>query len=331
MNNEVKAIKPKRKKTILIFGISSFLGSNLAEFFKDEYKVVGTYNKNPVRIPGILTIPCDVLQKDEVQLVLFAFRPDITIYAVGMSSVVDCALEPERADALNTSGLFNVVDYCARYKSQICFISSANVFAGEKKNYLEMDIPDPNTIYGKTQASAEFYIQKTSLNYILFRSSKLYGRSNNPKRFTWFDLIQMKLSQKEQIELDDYVSTGYLDVYYLAMILKICFDREVKNRLFQVSSTDQMTLYNFTKKYAEIFNDQSTLITKGKWSYPILTSAATHVAEKFYFDLDVSNLEGFLNIKLPSIEESLNYTFKRLHGVKKESKKDKNTGGVNFI
>ena len=58
----------KRKKTILIFGLSSFLGSNLADFFKKDYRIVGTYNKNTVKIPGILTIPCDVLVKEEVLL-----------------------------------------------------------------------------------------------------------------------------------------------------------------------------------------------------------------------------------------------------------------------
>jgi len=30
----------EKKKTILIFGISSFLGSSLAEFLKDDYRIV---------------------------------------------------------------------------------------------------------------------------------------------------------------------------------------------------------------------------------------------------------------------------------------------------
>lgn len=330
--NDVTTIVPKRKKTILIFGISSFLGSNLAEFLKKDFRIIGTFNKTPVHIPGVLTIPCDVLQKDEVQLVLFAFKPDIAIYAVGMSSLVDCALREDMADALNTSGLFNVVDYCARYKTQICYISSGFVFSGEKKKYLEMDIPDPNTSYGKTQASAEFYVQKTSLNYVLFRCCKLYGRSITPKRHTWFELIQRGLNKKDHVMLDDYVNTGFLDVYYLAMILKICFEKEVKNRLFQISSTDQMSMYSFAKKYAEIFSDNPTFIDKGKWAFPILASqAATHVAENFYYDMDVSNIEGFLNIKMPTIEESIQYSFGRFKGVKKTASGQKKSDGVNFI
>lgn len=332
--SDVTTIIPKRKKTILIFGISSFLGSNLAEFLKKDFRIVGTFNKTPVHIPGILTVPCDVLQKDEVQLVLFAFKPDIAIYAAGMSSLVDCALREDMADALNTSGLFNVVDFCARYKTQVCYISSGFVFSGEKKSYLEMDIPDPNTSYGKTQASAEFYVQKTSLNYVLFRCCKLYGRSISPKKYTWFELMQRGLAHKEHVSLDDYVQTGFLDVFYLAMILKICFEKEVKNRLFQISSTDMMTVYGFAKEYARIFGDNSNFIDKGKWAFPILASqAATHVADNFLYELDVSNIEGFLNVKMPSIEESLNYSFNRFKGVKKSSSGAgaKKGDGVNFI
>ncbi|PJB53787.1 MAG: hypothetical protein CO099_05215, partial [Bdellovibrio sp. CG_4_9_14_3_um_filter_39_7] len=85
-NPEEEKKKKSKRKTILIFGVSSFVGSNLAEYLKKDYRVVGTYNKNPVQIPGVLTLPCDVLSKDEVQLILFATKPDITIYAVGLSS-----------------------------------------------------------------------------------------------------------------------------------------------------------------------------------------------------------------------------------------------------
>ena len=39
-----------KKKTILIFGISSFLGSSLADILKEKYRVVGTYYNTPVDI-----------------------------------------------------------------------------------------------------------------------------------------------------------------------------------------------------------------------------------------------------------------------------------------
>lgn len=311
----VTTLVPKREKTILIFGLSSFVGSNLAEFFKEDFRVVGTYNKNPVFIPGVLALPCDVLNKEEVQLALYAFKPDITIYAVGLSSVSECARNPELADALNASGLFNVVEYCQRYKSQVCYLSSGFVFAGEDKQYIEMDIPDPNTVYGKTQASAEFYIQKSSLNYVIFRICKLYGRAHLENRLTFFEKIQKDFMDRRNIQCDDNVKTGYLDIYYLGMILKICFEKNVKNRLFQISSNDTVTFNEFVKEYCSTFSESTGLVQKGRWPFPFMAAAATVPdSDKINFDLDISNIEGFLNINMPSVKESLDFTFKRFKG-----------------
>lgn len=322
-----------KRKTVLIFGISSFVGSSLAEFFSRDYRVVGTYHKAHITIPGVLMLPCDVLAKEEVQLVLFATKPDITIYCVGMSSIIDCALDEERADALNTSGLFNVTEYCQRYKSQIIYISSNFVFAGEDKQYLEMDIPDPNTMYGKTQASAEFYIQKTSLNYLVFRVCRLYGRGINGTKETFFEKFQRLINERANIEIDDYVSTGFLDVYYLGMIIKLAIEKGIQNRLFQISSHDKMTYYEFIKTYADVFGETDHGVSRTRWAYPVMASAHANAPSdnRLHFKLDVTNVEGFMRVKLPNVRESLEFTFNRYKGVKKSSRLSSQGDGISFI
>jgi dTDP-4-dehydrorhamnose reductase len=305
--------KESNKRTILIFGVSSFVGSNLAEYLKHDFKIIGTYFKTKANIPGILTLPCDVLDKDQVQLVIYAFKPDLVIYAVGMSSIKDCSENIQIADALNTGGLINVSEYCQRYKAKICFISSNFVFGGEKKEYIEMDIPDANTVYGKAMASSEFYIQKTSLNYIIFRCCKLYGRGINPTKPTWFENIQRSLYINKNITLDNKIHTGFLDIYYLALVIKICLGYEVTNRMFQISSTDEMSLFEFATMYASTFSQSKNLISKGSFHFPEISGSGSGSRELFYA-MDLMNIEGFLHIKLPSVEESLKLTFDRFHG-----------------
>lgn len=328
MSDSDQKNKPNKRKTILIFGISSFVGSNLAEFFKKDYRVVGTYHKTPVKIPGVLSIRCDALVKEEVQLAFYAFKPDIAIYCGGLSSLIECHKKEGLADALNTSGVFNIVEYCQRYKAQVCYISSSYVFSGEEASYLEMDIPDPNCIYGKTQAAAEFFIQKTSLNYLIFRCSKLYGRGVNPTNPTWFENLQRFLKMGKTISLDGSIETGYLDVYYLAMIMRMSFDKGVMNRLFQVSSSNQLSLYDFSQSYCKVFNDSHDLISKTKWTFP---STTTSVGDRLTLKLETSNIEGFLNIELPSVEDSLKFTFQRLNGVEAKTGRMNSGEEIRFI
>ena len=70
------------KKTIVIFGASSFVGSNLCAYLRKDFRVIGTYHRNKFFCPGVLTIPCDVLAKEEVRLVMLAFKPDVPYTAL---------------------------------------------------------------------------------------------------------------------------------------------------------------------------------------------------------------------------------------------------------
>ena len=321
----------KGAKTILIFGVDTFLGSNLAEFLKNHFRIIGTYTNEKKSIAGVLTIPCDVLIKDEVQLLIYAFKPDICVYAVGKTSVLECDRDAKRAEVVNTNGLFNVSEFCQRYKSQVCYISTQYVFSGNQNKYIEMDIPDPNTVLGRTNSSSEFYLQKTSLNYIIFRCCHLYGRGQSVYRKSWFEALQNNILDGNTVTAVGALKMGFLDIDYLGMLMKICFQKNVMNRLFQICTKDIETNYGFAKTYAQIFNENESLIKSGLW--PFKLEKGNKVSELQSYYLDSGNIEGFLNITMPTVSESLQYTFEKLNGSSDtgaSSKKSKNIG-VNFI
>ncbi len=306
----------KPKKTIFIFGISSFLGSNIAEFLKKDFRVIGTYNDNPVKIPGVLTFALDISNRDAIQLVLYTFKPDITLYCIGLTSLQNCNDHEKLADALNTTGLFNVASYTERYKSRLVYFSSGHVFSGEKVTFLEDDTPLANTTYGKTQGSAEFFIQKTCLNYLIFRCCKFYGRSILPGQSTWFEHVQKSLHEGDSVHADNNIRYGFLDVIYIAMILKICIEQDVTNRLFQICSSDIMSHYELARTYAEVFADKKDNISKATWNFPELSSniIQSSASDGLEYQLDVENVESYLNIEMPAIKESMQLTHFRMGG-----------------
>jgi dTDP-4-dehydrorhamnose reductase len=323
--------EPEKLKTILIFGVDTFMGSNLAQFLKKSFRIVGTCHDEKVFIPGIITIPCDVLIKDEVQLLIYAFKADICIYAVGMNSVFECNQNPQRAEAINMSGLFNVAEFCHRYKAQICYLSTQYVFNGSQSNYIEMDIPNSNTVYGRTKSSAEFYLQKTSLNYIIFRCCHLYGRGPSVANRTWFERLQGSFLEGKSTTVDGALKMGFLDIDYLSMLMKVCFEKNVMNRLFQICSKDIDTYHGFSKCYSNIFNENFSLVKAGLW--PFNVEKGNKISDLKSYQLDPGNIEGFLNITMPTIEESLEYTFEKYNGNSDKNSKSKkaNSSGVSFI
>jgi dTDP-4-dehydrorhamnose reductase len=321
------------KKTVLVFGASSFLGSNLVENLKNDFRVVGTYNKTRVEIPGVLTLPCDVNNRNAVQTILYTVQPDITIYAVGLSSVVDCDENEKLADLLNSNGVYNVMGFSERYKSKFVLISSSFVFPGIQSLYTESETPLTNTIYGNKLASTEFYVQKTCLNYLILRACPLYGRSYNPRSRTFFELLEHYFAHNINLPCDSRVHTGFLDVVYFTDILKQCLNLNVTNRLLQVSTSNTMTRYEFALAFAKIFKQNESLVTKYNWPYPFDTKnvSAYRTDADLFFHMSVNNIESLLKTKMPSIEESLTATHQRLSKSGKQSESMKKTSGVSFI
>ena len=305
-----------KKKTILIFGLSSFVGSNLGSFLKDEFKVVGTYHRNKIDIDGVLAIPCDVLKKEQVRLTMLAFKPDIAIYCVGNASIYFCSENAEVSDALNTGGLVNVIDFSQRYKTQVCLISSANVFSGDKETYSELDIPDPSTTYGKQMASSEFYLQKNCLNYLIFRTCRLYGHSFRLRSENIFEKVGNALMGGPVNTFDNRIAFGWLDVLFLCSVVKNVLKKEPTNRLFQIASSDVKTMYEFAVSVARVNGIDDQLLSKGRTSFPMIKDIETKFEDghEQKYSLDTSNIEGYLNLKMPTIDDSLNLTRDRFIG-----------------
>jgi dTDP-4-dehydrorhamnose reductase len=300
------------RKTVLIFGISSFVGSNLVEVLKDEFRVVGTYLKTPVNIPGVTCYPCDVLKKDYVTRLISKVKPDFTIYAVGLSSLSDCKQKPKLADALNSSGAANVCSASERYRSKFVLISSAYVHGGENLTYTEGDTPFPTTAFGNSLSSAEFYVQRSCLNYLILRCGNLYGRSFRPEHPNWYEFLERSLAKGEKFLCDDSVKGGFLDIQILGRILKQALKADVTNRLLHVSSTDVMSRFEFARTFAKIFRFDENLIVKTTVNFPLERRPGKDFVQDFSFRLGVGNIEEFLGTKMPSTEDSLNFTKKRL-------------------
>lgn len=304
------------RKTVLIVGASSFLGSNLVESLREEFRVITTYHQTPISFPGVLSLPCDIHNKDRVTRILQTIRPQVTIYAAGLSSIAACNANPKLADAMNSAGLINVCSAAERMSSKFIFFSSSFVLGGEDLVYKESDTPFPTTTFGSTLASSEFYVQKSCLNYIIFRCCPLYGRAYHPKRRNWFESLERAMAQGAPVTMDDHVLHGHLDVQLIAKLVRLAIQQNVTNRLLQISSKDVLSRYDFAKLYCQIFKKDENLVTRGQWDLPIDSNQAriAKTLSKYNYKMDLKNAEEFFNFRFPTIEESLSGTRKRLAG-----------------
>ncbi len=297
------------KKTVLIFGMTSFVGSNLAEVLSQKYKVVGTYFTEREYLPQDYSmVRCDVLNKDEVTKVIQFFRPDYVIYAVGESSLVKAKLAPKLSEALNTNGALNCLTVSERAGALFIYLSSAYVFSGENKLFKEADTPFSHTAYGTAVSNTEFLIQRSSMHYLILRCPVLYGLGFSAGKKNIFEIIQESHFEGRKVKLENSVELGFLDIHLLGRFLMALLDKGVLNRLLQITTKDYMTMYQFAQKYADVFGQSKAFFEPATELFPQESKSGNHLC----FKMDISNTESRIGIMMPTIEETLEFTCKRL-------------------
>jgi dTDP-4-dehydrorhamnose reductase len=298
------------KKTVMIFGISSFIGSNLIESLKDEFRIIGTYYKTPVTIPGVTSLHCDVLRKEYVSSLVALFRPNVIIYAVGLHSLSTSEKYPKLCEALNTTGAVNCATASDRFSSKFIFFSSGFIFSGEDQDIRESETPFPNTTYGKTLSSTEFYIQRSCLNYAILRCSTLYGRAYSRPSVNWFENLQLSLMNGESTLVDDNIYTGFLDTHTVGNAVKMIIRENISNRLLNLSTKDHLTRFQFAKMYAKVFKKDSSLLQPTNGKFPGLNDEDQEEKKELFFKLDCTSFEELTGVALPNVEQSLHLTLK---------------------
>ena len=135
---------------ILIIGGSGFLGYFLHEkLIELGKKVHSTFNQNFINRDDFEHL--DLMDESSVKEIINNKKPEIVIYAAGLTNVDLCEEDNVLARELNVEGIRNVIDATREYDSKIIYISTSAIFSGKKEEYYEDDKPDPISFYGKTK------------------------------------------------------------------------------------------------------------------------------------------------------------------------------------
>lgn len=237
-------------KKILLYGGTGFVGSAIYDAFKNNYILVAPTHKE-LDITDFFSLKKNINQT----------KPDIIIYASGLSSVDRCEEEPELAIILNTKVPEVVAKEAAILHIPMYYISTDAVFRGDKKDslYKEEDRVDPFSVYGKTKQKGEEVVlnhsNRNAVIRIICPFSYFYL-----KKTDFLRAAVEKLSKNEQFTgITDQVTNPlyipYLTNAFHKLIASGAFG------IYHLGATDSDTNYNIVKRMAEIFDFDNTLIT----------------------------------------------------------------------
>jgi dTDP-4-dehydrorhamnose reductase len=166
-------------KTISIIGISGAIGYRIFNYLSKnltEFKVIGTYYKNPVLTGDYL----DVTNKKQVENYIIRNKPAIIIWLAGTKDVQKCEEDIEYALALNTTPIITFASVLNKisHQSRFIYLSSDYVFDGNLGEYEESAKCNPLTNYGKSKYLAELVLSTIYPHHLIIRTSAvmLYNR-----------------------------------------------------------------------------------------------------------------------------------------------------------
>ncbi len=122
----------------------------------------------------------DITDKEAVENCLRGISPDVVINCAAYTAVDRAEEEKETAYAVNGRGADNLAEACGKLKARLVHISTDFVFDGGKSRpYVENDEPNPISVYGSSKLEGERIIQDVMSDYVIIRTSWLYGQHGN--------------------------------------------------------------------------------------------------------------------------------------------------------
>lgn len=271
----------------LIIGGTGLIGSYLVKKLGYNY----TYKTNPQPHGFYLDITNDID--------FSFFKPEIVIHTAALTNVDQCQTDQSLAYEINVKGTENIISACKKYNSKIIFISTSNVFPGNKSPYYEDDKPEAINYYGQTKLIGEQLIQDSGLEYLILRTDQPYGWKEPWQRDNTVLRMISKLTSTGHLEeiTDWYNNYTYLPDF--ANAVKKLIDMKLTG-IFHVCGKDFTYRYDFARMAADIFKlnkDKIKPIHSSKLNLPAQRPNVCMNNDKL-FKMTGFKMSGFEGLKM---------------------------------
>ncbi|NES99776.1 MAG: dTDP-4-dehydrorhamnose reductase [Sphaerospermopsis sp. SIO1G1] len=142
----------------------------------------------------------DLSQPDTIRQTIRDIKPDLIVNPAAYTAVDKAESEIDLAMAINGVAPGIIAEEAKRLGAALIHYSTDYVFDGNRSiPYRENDLTNPQNVYGKTKLAGEEAIQSIGANYLIFRTSWVYGlRGKN------FLLTMQRLAkEREEIKVVD--------------------------------------------------------------------------------------------------------------------------------
>jgi len=157
----------------LIIGANGLVGQRLRDILtRNNVTWAGTYNK---RYEDQL-LKLDITDGRELSELFSRYSPKVVFNCANLAGGVDfCEKNPKEAADFHLNATKEMGARCKDIKAKFIFISTDYVFDGKSGPYKEDDQTNPLNLYGRLKLGAEEWIRSNLSDYLIVRTTNVYG------------------------------------------------------------------------------------------------------------------------------------------------------------
>jgi dTDP-4-dehydrorhamnose reductase len=231
---------------VLVTGSHGMLGTDLINLLRG--KASSSASGENLKVIDAPHEELDITHEGEVLRFILRYMPDVIINCAAFTDVDRCETEREMAYRINAIGPKNIAIAAKRCGAKIVQISTDFVFDGNSNMpYVEEDMPNPLSEYGKSKLEGERNIQNNSNMYLILRTSWLFGRkgTNYVEK-----MIELAKKNKELFIVNNEISSPTYTVD-LAEALWILIEQKYEGT-FHITNEGNCSRYEWARKIFEI-------------------------------------------------------------------------------
>lgn len=300
-------------KTIVISGVTGFLGKNLTTYLQHKYKIEGVYRKNKNS-----QFTYDSLSSVNID------NTSAFIHLAGKAHDLKNTSKQEEYFDVNTELTIRLFElFLESNCTKFIFTSSVKAVADTVQEILTEDTPaQPLTFYGKSKLEAENYIlskklPKSKSVYIL-RPCMIHGPSNKGNLNLLYKFISMGIPYP----LGKYQNKrSFVSVENICFIIEQLLEKDVKSGIYNVADDDPLSTKELVELIAQVISKPAKILNLPKGLVKLMAQLGnmvnlpfnSHRLEKLTENYEVSNvkIKTELGTELPiSTKEGLRKTIK---------------------
>ncbi|QUY18755.1 dTDP-4-dehydrorhamnose reductase [Treponema vincentii] len=253
---------------------------------------------------------------DRTSVETFAQRNFVTgalqwiINCAAYTAVDNAEDDPETAQKLNADALINICEVAKQYGAQLIHFSTDYVFDGASAvPYIETDVTNPQSVYGRTKLQGEQNIIGLLPEHYIIRTAWLYGKNGINFVSTMLRLMNEKGSLKV---VNDQRGSPTYAVDLAKTVLQIIQQNNHRYDIYHYSNEGNITWYDFA---CEIYRQgkEMGLLKRTCSVVPCTSSEFPQKAHRPSFSLlNKQKIKEVFSLSVPNWNESLSLYLKEL-------------------